>query len=89
MGNEFFYLGNKLFLAPKRASSDRFSRDMTKPALYLVEPGGVGGGVVHEESRMGSQPLPHLGMFMSAVVVCNDMHIQFSRDTLIDLLEKG
>ena len=62
---------------------------MTKPALCLIEPGGVSGGEVHDESRMVCQPLPHLGVFMSAVVVCNDMHIQFSRDALVDLLEKG
>lgn len=85
MCDELFHLENKLFLAPKGASADSFFRDMTKPALYLVEPGEVGGCVVHDESRMVCQPPPHLGVFMSAAVVCNYMHIQFSKDSLVDL----
>ncbi len=33
--------------------------------------------------------MPHLGVFMSAVVVRNDMHIQFIRDAVVNILEKG
>ena len=38
MANEFFDLGNKLFCAPKRASSYGLFRDMPEPALHLIEP---------------------------------------------------
>ena len=44
---------------------------------------------MHGEPRVVCQPRPHLRVLMSAVVVRDDMHIQFSRDALVDLLEKG
>lgn len=44
---------------------------------------------MHGEPRVVCQPRPHPRVLMSAVVVCDDMHIQFSRDALVDLLEKG
>ena len=44
---------------------------------------------MHGEPGMVCQPGPHLGVFMSAVVVRNDMHIHLNRDALVDLPEKG
>lgn len=48
---ELFDPGDQLFDAGEAASPDCALRDDPKPALHLIEPGGVGGHVVDVEAR--------------------------------------
>lgn len=61
--------GDQLLGAGEAASSDRPLSDDPKPALDLVQPRGVGGGVVHVEAGPLSQPGPDLGMLVGALGV--------------------
>ncbi len=47
-----------------------------EPDLHLVEPGGIGGGVVQVEARAGGEPAPDLGVQVRGIVVNYQMDIE-------------
>jgi hypothetical protein len=55
----------------------------------LVKPGCVSRRVVDVEARMARKPPPDLGMLKSAVIVCDDAHLEVSRDIGVGLLQKA
>jgi len=55
-------------------SSKCLSPQDTEPALHLVQPGSVGGGIVEMDVGMSGQPPAMLG-FMGVQVVQNDMQL--------------
>lgn len=61
-------LFDQLFDAAEGAP-DRALGDQPEPTLHLIEPRGIGRGVVDVEAWAVCQPGTHLGMFVGAVVV--------------------
>ena len=47
----------------------------TEPAFHLVEPIGIGRGVVHVIAGPLRQPSAHLGMFVGGVVIDDQMKV--------------
>ena len=62
-------LGDQLFDPGEAAAPDRPLRDDPKPALHLIQPGGIGRRVVHVEARALRQPGLDLGVLMRALVI--------------------
>jgi integrase len=62
--------------AAMRAAFDLLLRERREPPLHEVEPGRAGGGEVHVKPRMPSEPAPHLGRFVRAVVVHDQMDVE-------------
>jgi hypothetical protein len=73
--HELLDLGDQLFDAGEAAAPDGPLRDDPKPPLQLVQPGGIGGCVVHVETRPLGQPGPDLGVLVGAVVVHDQVDI--------------
>lgn len=88
MGHKVFDLGNQLFHAAKGAPTNRFLGDDVKPDFHLVQPGGIGGRVMHMVARAGRQPAPHSFMLMGGVVVHYQMNVQFWRHIGFNVFEK-
>ena len=65
-GHEWLDFGDQPFYTGVAASADRLLGDDPKPALPLIEPGGVG-GLVHVEAASLCQPGPDLGVLLRAV----------------------
>ena len=70
------------------AAADGTLRDQPEPALDLVEPGGVCRSVVQMKARTLGEPGFDSGMFMSAVVVDDQMDIQMLRDIRFNVAQK-
>jgi len=64
-------------------------RDDPKPALHLIEPGGIGGRVVHVEARSLRQPGLDLGVLMGAVVIDDQVQLQILGHLLVDAAQKA
>jgi hypothetical protein len=75
--------------AAKTARANHFTRDFAKEALDQVEPGRGGWGNVQMEGGMTLEPGDDLGMFVSGVVVADDMNIQLGGDLALDLTQEG
>ena len=56
--------GDEVFDASEASAADGLLGDETEARFDLVEPGRVGWGVVHAETRPLRQPQPHLGMLV-------------------------
>ena len=70
------------------AAADGALRDQPEPALYLVEPGGVRRSVVQMKARTIGEPGFDPGMFMSAVVVDDQMDSQMLRNIRFNVAQK-
>ena len=75
--------------AAKAARADDFAGNLAKEALDQVEPGRGGWGQVQMEAGMTLEPGDDLGMFVSGVVVADDMNIQLGGDLALDLAQEG
>jgi len=87
--NELVDSGDGVFDAAEAAAADRLLGNETEPALYLIEPGRVGGSVVHVKAGPLCEPEAHLGMLVSRVVVDDQMIVQLWGHRLVDALEKA
>ena len=74
--------------ALERAATNPFVRDLSEPALDQVEPGTARGNEVKVKSLPSSQPARNPLVFVGAVVVNDEMDIQFLVCLLIDLVEE-
>ena len=68
MFDEVLDFVHEVFDAREGAATNGFLRDDPKPALHLVQPGGVGGRVVDVEAGPLGQPGTNLGVLVGAVV---------------------
>jgi hypothetical protein len=82
-------LGDQLLDAGEAPPPDRPLGDEPEPSLHLVEPGGVGGGVVNVEARPLGQPGTNLGVLVGAVVVGDQVDAKILWDGLLDLAEEA
>ena len=63
--------------------------NQSEPPFYLVEPGGLGRRVVHLIPGTCSKPLADLWMFVSGVVIDNQMDIKILRDVGVNVAKKS
>ena len=75
--------------AAERAAPDRLLGDEREPALDLIEPAGVGGGVVDVVARMAGEPGFDLRMLVGGVVVGDQMDVEIGRDVAVEMIKKG
>jgi len=79
---------DQVFDAPEAPSANRLLCDESGPTFDLIEPGGVGRGVVDLEAGPLCQPEAHLGMLVGGVVVDDQMNFKVFRHSVIDALEE-
>src|ERR1700682_2988341 len=75
--------------AAEGAAPDRLLSDEREPALDLVEPAGVGGSVMDVVARPAREPGFDRGVFVSAVVVGNQVDLELGGDAAVEMIEKG
>ena len=63
--------------------------DEREPALHLIEPTRVGGGVMEVEARMAGEPGLDPRMFVSGVVIGDQVRLKFGGNVVIEVVEKG
>jgi len=59
-----------------------------EPDLHLIQPGSIGGSIVHVEARSGGQPAPYFLVLMGGVVVHYQVDIQVRQHIGIDMVEE-
>jgi len=67
----------------------RLLGDEAEPALHLIEPAGIGRGVVDVVARPARRPGLNLGILVSAVVVRRGMDVEPGRNTAVEVVKKG
>jgi len=82
-------LSGQLLDAGERPPANGLLRDQPEPALDLVQPGGVGGRVVHMIARPPGQPGRDLGMLVRAVVVDDEMDIEGVGHAGLNVAQEG
>jgi len=77
----------QLFPAVECCEANRSSGDQCKEPFDPVQPGAAGGGEMEVESvpPLRLQPALHLGTFVGAVGVHNEMHFLIGRKRFFDL----
>jgi hypothetical protein len=73
----------------KGAAADGALRNQSEPALNLVEPGGVGGGVVEVKARTPGEPGFDSGVPVGAVVIDNEMNVQMIGNIGLDVAQEA
>src|SRR6266705_303965 len=79
---------NEFSHAAKRSTPNALARDLREPALHQVQPRGPRGDEMEMVALALSEPLLHLGMFVRAVVVHDQMNLPPTRSLPIDALHK-
>ena len=85
MPHEGIDLLDEVMHAGEGAPANGALGDETEPAFHLVEPRGVGGGVVHVIAGPLRQPGAHLGMFVGGVVIDDQVKVEFRRHRLVQM----
>ena len=62
--------------ALERATTNRLLRDQSEPTFNLVEPRGVGRGVVNVVAGTSCQPRTNFRMFVRRIVVADQVHVE-------------
>src|ERR1700682_6844292 len=75
--------------AAERSAPDCLLSDEAEPALHLIEPTGVGRGVMDVVARPARQPGLNLGMLVGAVVVPHQMDVEPGRAAAGGGIKKG
>ena len=79
-GNRFL----KVFDAEKDAAFNGFVVQVAEPALHEIHPAGTRGNEVRDEARMPLEPGTHFLVFVSAVVVHDQMQRHIARELLVE-----
>ena len=75
--------------AAKTARADDFAGNFAKEAFDQVEPGRGGWRKVQMKAGMTLKPGDDLGMFVSGVVIADDVNIKLGGDLAFDLAQEG
>lgn len=89
MLDEGINLLHELLDVGERAAADGFLGNDSKPTLDLIEPRGIGRGVVDMEPGPPGQPGLDLGVFMGGVVVDDQVDVQIVGHIGIDMTQEG
>src|SRR5262245_28740217 len=79
---------HKLVDAAKGTTPQTLVGEVAEEAFDEVQPRATGRCEMHMEPRMALQPRPDLRVFVSGVVVENDVQLELGRGLLIDEHEK-
>ena len=60
-----------------------------EPAFDLVEPGRIGWGEMNVVAGTPSEPSADFGMFVSSVVIDDEMDVEVVRHTAVDLTQES
>ena len=63
--------------------------NQTKAALYLIQPGGIGWGVMHVEARELRQPGAYFGIFVRGVAVDYEIEIGLGGNTSLQATQEA
>src|SRR6202140_2486432 len=74
--------------AAERPAPNCLLSDEAEPALHLIEPTGVGRGVMDVVARPARQPSLNLGMLVGAVVVRHQMDVEPGRNAAVEVIKK-
>src|SRR5689334_8304954 len=80
--------GLQFFEATENASANAFVGDLGEPALDQVDPGAISGREVDMEARPFGNPVTNGGCLMRAVIIHDDMNLQFGGHMGFDGVEK-
>jgi hypothetical protein len=78
-------LVHQLANASERAASDRLLSNECEPALDLIKPARLSGGVVQVVTRMAGEPCFDPGMLVSGIVVGDQVHVEIGRDAGLEM----
>lgn len=70
------------------STPDAFARDFGEPAFDLVQPRGTGGGKVNVIARVCAKPPFYFRMLMRTIVVQDQMDMEASIHSRVDLLQE-
>ena len=87
--HEGFDFAGQFLGAGERAAADGLLRDESEPALALVNPGGIDGGVMQVVSGPAGQPRLDLGMLVGGVVVDDEMDVERCGHVGVDVVQEG
>src|SRR5208337_2586287 len=87
--NELIDLRDQVLDAGERTAPDGPLCDQGKPSLHLVQPRGVIGYEVQVETLVPCKPAFDGGVFMAAIVVSNQMNLQFVGNVALDQSQKA
>jgi hypothetical protein len=73
----------------KTARVNHLAGNFTKEAFDQVEPGRGGWRKMQMKAGMALKPSDDLGMFVSGVVVADDVNIKLGGDLVVDLAQEG
>ena len=73
----------------KDATGEKIALDFCEPEFDLVEPGGIGGGVMEAHARVGGQKVLHPWGLVGGKVIENDMDRLFGRTGGGQLFQKA
>ena len=80
---------HKVLNTGERTTANGALGDETEPAFHLVEPRGIGRGVVHVIAGPLRQPSAHLGMFVGGIVIDDQMKVEFGGYRLVQMAQEG
>ena len=71
--------------AAEDTSADRLAVQVSEPALDQVQPTGTRGDEVKHKAWVPLEPVPHLLMVVSSVVIHDEMEVDITRELLVQL----
>ena len=80
---------NQFIDAGEAAFTDDIVGELPKESLDKIEPRGAGGSEVNVDAGMFLQPSADDGMFVSGVIIDDEMEREFWRGLAMEFLEKG
>ena len=89
VGNEVFDLAPQIGHRVEGAAADGALRDQPEPAFDLVQPGGIGRGVVQVKARMTREPGFDSGMLVRAVVIDDQVHVEIPGNFALDVTQES
>ena len=86
--NEFFDSGNQLWNTCEDTSADSLACEFSEPSLHKIQPRRARRCEMQVEAGMVLEPCFHIRVFMSAIVVKDQMEIEFPGNLTINLAQK-
>jgi len=75
--------------AREAASTKALLAEFAKPAFNQIQPGAGRRSEVQMKTRMPIQPGFHAGMFVRAIIIHDQMEIEFGRSFIVDFLQES
>lgn len=89
VGQIVFDSGDQGRNASETSSPETFLREFTKPAFNQIQPRTGRWSEVQMKTRMPLEPGFHAGMLMGAIIIHDQMEIEFGRGFAVDFLKES